>query len=299
MAECNKETMISAVGLSIAALVFGTTYAIVKDLVSAVHPFLLMTLRFGLAAVVLSVLFASKLKKITRKDIYRGSVIGLFLFLGFLTLVTGIVHTTASKQSFLIGSYVLMVPLLVWLLYKKRPDIYSVFGAGLAAAGIGLLTLDGELSINPGDSISILCAFFFACHIVAIEYYRDDIDSILSTIIQFIVSFLAFAALTGIFASFEMEISMYQIQLIGYLVLATTVITFLIQNMAQKHLSSTTTALILTLETAFGGVFAVFFLGEVMTGKMIWGCVLVLIGIIAAETKGKLIASLMSREDAV
>lgn len=294
----SKESAISAIGLSVAALVFGTTYAIIKDLVSAVHPFLLMTIRFGLAAVFLSALFAARLRTITWKDVYRGSIIGLFLFLGFWALVVGIVYTTASKQAFLVGSYVLMVPLLVWLLYKKRPDAYSFAGAGLAAAGIGLLTLDGDLAINPGDSISILCAFFFACHIVAIEYYREDLDSVLSTIIQFLVTFLAFAALTGIFASFELEVSPYRMQLIGYLVLATTVITFLVQNMAQKHLSSTTTALILTLETAFGGIFAVLFLDEAMTAKMIWGSLLVLGGIAAAETKGKLVAGLKRREDA-
>lgn len=294
----SKESAISAIGLSVAALVFGTTYAIIKDLVSAVHPFLLMTIRFGLAAVFLSALFAARLRTITWKDVYRGSIIGLFLFLGFWALVVGIVYTTASKQAFLVGSYVLMVPLLVWLLYKKRPDAYSFAGAGLAAAGIGLLTLDGDLAINPGDSISILCAFFFACHIVAIEYYREDLDSVLSTIIQFLVTFLAFAALTGIFASFELEVSPYRMQLIGYLVLATTVITFLVQNMAQKHLSSTTTALILTLETAFGGIFAVLFLDEAMTAKMIWGSLLVLGGIVAAETKGKLVAGLKRREDA-
>ncbi|HMM20174.1 MAG TPA: DMT family transporter [Selenomonadales bacterium] len=294
----SKESAISAIGLSVAALVFGTTYAIIKDLVSAVHPFLLMTIRFGLAAVFLSALFAARLRTITWKDVYRGSIIGLFLFLGFWALVVGIVYTTASKQAFLVGSYVLMVPLLVWLLYKKRPDAYSFAGAGLAAAGIGLLTLDGDLAINPGDLISILCAFFFACHIVAIEYYREDLDSVLSTIIQFLVTFLAFAALTGIFASFELEVSPYRMQLIGYLVLATTVITFLVQNMAQKHLSSTTTALILTLETAFGGIFAVLFLDEAMTAKMIWGSLLVLGGIAAAETKGKLVAGLKRREDA-
>ena len=72
---------------------------------------------------------------------------------------------------------------------------------------------------------------------------------------------------------------------VAYLVVFTTVIAFTIQNMAQRFLSSTSTALILTLETAFGGVFAVLYLHEQLTVRMLVGCGIILAGILTEQTE--------------
>jgi drug/metabolite transporter (DMT)-like permease len=151
--------------------------------------------------------------------------------------------------------------------------------------GIGLLTLDGSLAMNQGDLLSILCSLAVACHMVAIERLGREVDPIASTIIQFAVTTLCFVALTGLFESYRFALTPKLWTALAYLVVVTTVIAFTIQNMAQKHLSSTSTALILTLETAFGGIFAVLYLREQLTLKMLLGCLIIFLGILTEETQ--------------
>lgn len=287
MTNPRRNVIISTIALSIVALSWGTSYAIIKDELNNIGPFTLMTLRFGLSTILLSVLFIKRLTRVTKKDIYHGSVIGLFMFLSFLSLITGIKYTTASKQSFLVGSYVLIVPFLSWMINKKRLSPYSMAGAVLATAGIGLLTMHGSFYINKGDLISILCALSFACHMISIEHFSKDSDPIISTIIQFAVTSLAFIILMGTFESFNCKMSQSTVGAVLYLVIVTTVIAFVVQNIAQKYISSSNTSIILTLESAFGGIFAVLYLHENMNLQMIIGCIVIFIGILTGQTQLK------------
>ena len=289
MMKYKKESVLSTIALALVALTWGTSYAIVKDALNSISPFTLMALRFGLSTIVLSIFFSKRLKKIKKKDVVQGSVIGIFMFFSFFTLVTGISYTTASKQSFIVGAYVLIVPFLAWLINKKKPDRYSIIGTVLATVGIGLLTINGSFNINKGDLISILCSISFACHMIAIEYFSKESDPIISTIMQFAITAILFIMLTGIFESFNFVLTSKLIKSVSYLVIVTTVIAFATQNIAQKYISVTSTALILTLESTFGGVFAVIVLNETMSFQMIIGCIVVLIGIVIGETKCKFI----------
>lgn len=283
--KTNNKALASSVALAIVALCWGGAYAVIKDALNTIHPFQLMTLRFGLSTILLSLIFIKRLKKATKKDVYRGLIIGVFMFLAFLNMIIGLSYTTASKQSFLIGAYVLIVPFFAWVINKRKPDGYAIIGAVLATIGIGLLTLNGSLSINKGDILSIFCSIFFACHMIAIEYFSKESDPIISTIIQFAITAILFIILTGVFESYKINFNSHTIKGIAYIVVISTVIAFVVQNVAQKYISATSTALILTLESAFGGIFAIIFLKEMMTPQMIAGGIIILIGIITEETK--------------
>ncbi|WML34219.1 DMT family transporter [Clostridium sp. OS1-26] len=285
MSKYDKKAVVSTLSLAFVTMFWGTSYAIVKDSLNSIKPFQLMTLRFVWSTIILALMFCKRLKNIRKKYIYQGLIIGMFLFIAFFTLITGIIYTTASKQSFLVGAYVIVVPFLAWAINKRVPDNYEIIGAFIATIGIGLLTLDGSLNINKGDVISIFCSISFACHMMAIEYFKEDSDPIISTIIQFAVTALLFVILTGIFESYTINVTPKMSKSIAYLIIATTVIPFLVQNIAQKYISSTSTALIFTLESSFGGIFAVFLLNETMTLRMIVGSVVIFIGIIIEETK--------------
>jgi drug/metabolite transporter (DMT)-like permease len=226
-----------------------------------------------------------KLKGVTRQHLRNSAWIGLFLVLEYACQIQGIRFTTASNQSFLVGACVIFVPFLVWIISGHRPDRFSIGGALLATAGIALLTLDSTFSVNKGDLLSLLCSVSYACHMVAIERLGRDGDPIASTIVQFAVTTLCFVVLTGVFESYHVALTPKLWKALAYLVIVTTVVAFTVQNLAQKHLSATSTALILTLETAFGGVFAVLYLHEHPTLKMLLGCLVILAGILTEETQ--------------
>jgi drug/metabolite transporter (DMT)-like permease len=285
MKSKNPEIVASALALVLVALLWGTSYAVIKDIIDSIPPFTLMLFRFGLSTLLLTVFYGHKLKQVTRQHLRNSAWIGLFLVLEYVCQIMGIRFTTASNQSFLVGACVIFVPFLAWFLSGRRPDGFAIGGALLATLGIGLITLNSSFSMNKGDQLSILAAIFVACHMVSIERLGRNGDPIASTLIQLAVTSLAFLVLTGLFESFSFALTSRHWKALAYLVVATTVIAFTLQNVAQKHLSSTSTALILALEPAFGGIFAMIYLHEQLTLRMAAGCLVILTGIVTEETQ--------------
>lgn len=271
--------------LTAVAIFWGAAYAIIKDALNTLRPFQLISLRFVFSTILLLIIFFPRIKKITKKDFIIGLKIGVFLFLGFVCMIIGINNTTASKQAFLIGTYVLIVPFLGWTINKRKPGKYSTISAIIAVIGIGFLTISNTLGINSGDLISILCSFFFAIHMIMIERYSSVCDPIISTIVQFGITAFLFVVLTLLFESYNIRYTTHIVLSLSYIIVFSTVIAFLVQNIAQKYISATSTALILSMETAFGGIFSVLLLHDVITARMLFGGVLILFAIVTQETK--------------
>ena len=287
MERNRKIEVIASIVLAVVALVWGTTYAVIKDTLSVVQPFSLMMFRFGFSALILSLMYLKKIKIIKGVDLKRGIIIGIFMFLAFYFLIVSIRFTTASKFSFIVGAYVLIVPFLSWVINKTKLDRYAIVGAILATIGLAFLTMERGAVFNLWDLVAGCCSFFFAAHMIAIEKYSGDSDPILLTIIQFITTAVLFIILTGIKEGYDFTVLPEIKWTLGYLVIISTIIPFAIQNIVQRYISSTSTALILTLQSAFGSIFAVYYLDERMTKQMIIGCLLIFIAIVFQETKLK------------
>lgn len=287
MEKNKKVEVVASIILAVVALVWGTTYAVIKDTLSVVQPFSLMMFRFGFSALILSLMYLKKFKTIKSVDLKRGIIIGIFMFLAFYFLIVSIRFTTASKFSFIVGAYVLIVPFLSWVINKTKLDRYAIVGAILATIGLAFLTMERGAVFNLWDLVAGCCSFFFAAHMIAIEKYSGDSDPILLTIIQFITTAVLFIILTGIKEGYDFMVLPEIKWTLGYLVIISTIIPFAIQNIVQRYISSTSTALILTLQSAFGSIFAVYYLDERMTKQMIIGCLLIFIAIVFQETKLK------------
>ena len=287
MERNRKVEVVASIILAVVALVWGTTYAVIKDTLSVVQPFSLMMFRFGFSALILSLMYLKKFKTIKSVDLKRGIIIGIFMFLAFYFLIVSIRFTTASKFSFIVGAYVLIVPFLSWIINKTKLDRYAIVGAILATIGLAFLTMEKGAVFNLWDLVAGCCSFFFAVHMIAIEKYSGDSDPILLTIIQFITTAVLFIILTGVKEGYNFTVLPEIKWTLGYLVIISTIIPFAIQNIVQRYISSTSTALILTLQSAFGSIFAVYYLDERMTKQMIIGCLLIFIAIVFQETKLK------------
>lgn len=287
MERNRKVEVIASIVLAVVALVWGTTYAVIKDTLSVVQPFSLMMFRFGFSALILSMMYLKKFKIIKSVDLKRGIIIGIFMFLAFYFLIVSIRFTTASKFSFIVGAYVLIVPFLSWIINKTKLDRYAIVGAILATIGLAFLTMEKGAVFNLWDLVAGCCSFFFAAHMISIEKYSGDSDPILLTIIQFITTAVLFIILTGVKEGYNFTVLPEIKWTLGYLVIISTIIPFAIQNIVQRYISSTSTALILTLQSAFGSIFAVYYLDERMTKQMIIGCLLIFIAIVFQETKLK------------
>ena len=275
---------IADASLLMAALFWGGGFVAIKFGISGIQPLYLMAIRFTATFIIMSVIFYRNLKKATINDIISGITIGVLIFLMCISQSYGLKYTTVSKQSFLIGTYVIMTPFLVWMLHKKRLSLDIFISAAISCIGIGLLTLqENHIVFNIGDLLSLVCAVCVATSYVAISYFITDSDPIAFTITQ-----VGFAALFFIVAAFlcapvPSSIPREGIFSLLYLVILSTIGGYLLENAAQKHISSTHTAIISSMQSVFGAFFAVLILKEKMSITMLMGCALIMAAIVFAN----------------
>lgn len=285
MTKDKKRNFLADLSLLMVALIWGGGFIAVKDALNSISPFYMMAIRFSLATIMMLLVFFKKIKILKRKDLVIGSIVGLFLFAGFAVQTIGMKYTSAGKNAFLTATNVVIVPFLSWIIYKKKPDGYSIAAAFLTLVGIAFLSLQNGFAIGIGDSLTLLCAVFFAVHIVLVGYFAKDNDPIILTMVQLGLSAVLSLVAALFFEKAPTGLGFDAYRAIGYLGFFSTFIAFLIQNVAQKYSQPTHAAIILCLESVFGSVFAVLLLHDVFTIKMIIGCVLIFFAIILSETK--------------
>ena len=280
-----KKSILADMSLLLVAIVWGGGFIAVKGALDSISPFYIMAMRFGISVIIMLLFFRKKIKHITKNQLTVGTLVGLLLFLGFAAQTIGMKYTTAGKNAFLTGTNVVIVPFLYWAISKRKPDTYSLVSAFLCFIGIGMLTLDGGIRIGLGDGLTLLCAVFFAAHIVSVGFFTEKVGAITLVIIQLgsAAVFSLIAAL--IFEPMPTALNSDTIFAIGYLSIFSTMIAFIIQNVAQKYTTSTHAAIILCLESVFGSILSVYMLNEIFTSKMIIGCLTIFLAIITTETK--------------
>ena len=285
MDRTKKQVLFADLGLLLVALLWGAGFLFTKRGLDYITPLWMMSMRFVGATIIMSIVFYKNFRKISKSDLKAGLIIGIFLYIAFATQTIGLQYTSISNQAFLTATNVVFVPFLVWMVYKKAPDKFAFIGAALATVGIGLITLKEGLHLNVGDMWTLACAVFFAGHIVSIGFFAKDKDPIALTIVQFAV-----AAVLSLVSALMMEplpakIGSEAMLSVGYMVLASTLLAFLLQNICQKYTPSTHASLILSLESVFGTLVAVIFEGEMFNLQMAFGCITVFAAILLIETR--------------
>lgn len=273
--------------LLLAALIWGSSFIVMKSAVDFLTPAVLLFLRFSLAAILLSLLFIKKIKTLNFQQIKGGLITGSCLFGAYYVQTWGLNYTTPGKNAFLTAVYCAIVPFLVWLFYHKRPDIYNFIAAFICILGIGCVSLDGNLTMNIGDFLTLCGGLLYAGHILLIKKFSEGIDGGVFTSLQFIggaiVALILALTTENIGIILNIQPSIY-LQIL-YLVVFATALTMFCQTTGQKYTSECKASLILSLESVFGVAFSIAFYGEVLTFKILLGFILIFVAIIISETK--------------
>lgn len=280
-----KRSLYADLSLLLVAIIWGSGFVVTKNALNHITPFYLLAYRFGISFVLMGLVFFKRLKKSTIEDWKAGLLIGIFLFGGFATQTVGLNYTTAGKQAFITATNVVMVPFIYWAISKKKPDIYDVVAVFLCFTGIGILSFESNLRIGYGEFLTFICAIFFALHIASIGYFSKKHDPVLLSIIQIFVAGIFSVISAILFEPKGMAIGSETLFGVFYLGLFSTLIAFLVQNVAQKYTSSTHAAIILSMEAVFGGLLSLIFLKEKFTIRFLIGCLSILVSIITTETK--------------
>lgn len=271
----DKKSAPACLALLMVSIIWGGGFVAGKMALTGLTPFAILAWRFGLAAILCGILFRGKILRTPGDTIRKGCIIGAVQMTALSIQLIGLQYTTSAKQSFLCTAYVAMVPFISWFILHKKPGTKAFLAGFFSLAGIGLISLNGPLSIGLGDSLSLGFALLFGIQIVLVgKYVGAETDSFQLSFFQF-VSAGVLALLISLIRGDSLHCTGTEaLAGVAYLVILNTVVAFLVQNMAQKYTSDTVASLILSLESVFGFLFSVLYYHDqpgirLLTGSML------------------------------
>jgi len=272
-------------------IIWGSTFAIIKGILDQILPFTLLAYRFFLATFILYLIFWKRIREnIDKTTLKKGSLIGVFLFMGYAFQTVGLKYTTATKTGFITGLSVVLVPIISHFFIKEKINRNSVIGVILAFIGLWFLNYSSSFSFNLGDFLVLLCAVSFALHIISVGLYAKKVDYVPLVIIQLTIVFVLCLLMAIIFERPAIHLS-YSLHVWWSIVLTgvfATALAFYMQNRFQRYSTATKTAIIFSGEPIFAAVFAYFLLGE-KVGLIAWaGGLLIIFGMIISQREEKI-----------
>ncbi|MBI3667594.1 MAG: DMT family transporter [Acidobacteria bacterium] len=268
--------------------IWGATFVVVKTALDSSSTLFFLALRFSLAAVVLALLFRRRLRTEHRQGsaVRAGLLAGGFLFLGYLFQTAGLRFTTPAKSALITGLAVVLVPILSAVLYRSRPGWSCWLGAGLAVAGLYLLTAPAGLAeFARGELLTLIGAVAFSLHILLLGRYSPRVGVASLTLAQVVVAAVLSLACFSWAEPFFVRWTASFLAAVLITGLLATALAFSVQTWAQQFTPSTHAALIFALEPVFAWLTSYVMMGERLGGNGAVGAALMLLGIILSEMK--------------
>ena len=277
--------VLGTLGLFITAIIWGSSFPVGKVALLHFSPIFIAMTRYLLGGTILGIVLNKKIFTITKKEILCGFICGTIFYFASLIQIIGLKYTEPSKQSFLAALYVIIVPFLYWMVYKKRPDIYNIAAAVLTLAGIYLLTVRSPGGFNKGDAITVISSAFYAVHLTAVGFLVKIMNPITLTFLQTTTAGMIGLAVSLFVEPLPARFPVEGICAVLYLTIFCTVIAYGLQMTCQKYVSEMKASIILSLESVVGTLLSVIFLQDTFTIVMFIGCVVIFIGVLVSETK--------------
>ena len=274
------------------ALIWGTAFSMQRMAVAHLSPFSLNGIRFIMGGVLLLLVNLVRVKRFglriaSRKQLILGSLCcGLTLAAASDVQQFGVMHATAGKAGFITSLYMVLVPVL-GLFLKRRVKTRIWIAVGLALLGLYFLSVTEGFAVVPTDGFLLFAALMFAVQILFIDYFVKEVDSLCLSCGQFLVA----GIVSAVIACFTDHTTMADVTAVLlpvlYMGICSTGIAYTLQVLALKYGEPTPVTLICSLESVFSVIAGAFILHEVLSGRELAGCALMLFAVVLAELPGK------------
>ena len=282
-------SILSALGCT---FIWGTTFIAQDTGMEFIGPYLFNSVRFFVGFLILLPFFFLFEKNNLKKELSENSneffkfsfFIGVFLFLGSALQQISLQFTDVANAAFFTIFYVPMVPIIVFFLFKEKIHWSNWPSVFLCLIGGYLLTNFYDATIRKGDTLVILCAIFWALHIIYVGKVIKNFNlPILIGLIQtFVVSILSLIGAI-MFEEIYIDGILKQTKQILYAGILSGGFAFVLQIYAQKNITPTPAAIIFSLEGVIATIAAWFLLNQVLNLNNIFGCIFIILGVLISQ----------------
>lgn len=274
--------------LLLVAFMWGTSYTFIKMAITAkMPPSVINTLRGLISAILVYVFFHKTINKMTFKEFKIGAICAVFNFVVVQLQSTGLEYTTPSNSSFITSIYVVLLPFIAWLFFKKVPPMKTYLSIILCIVGMIFLTgiISTGLQFHLGDVLTLFTAIVYAFQMT---YYGYATKSARPQVLAFQLGFIQ--AICGGLYAFTIDYSRLpqinwnaSIWPIVYLGVIATFAAQIIQVTSQKYTDTVTAGLVLMTESLFASIVSVLFHFEPLTHHLIIGGTLIILATMIAQ----------------
>lgn len=301
-----KKQMISAAELLLTAFIWGVAFVAQSVGMDYIGPFTFNCVRSVIGGLVLIplILFLRKKNKnnsgtadyvggqeaecsaYRKNTILGGICCGIFLAAASSFQQFGIMYTTVGKAGFITALYIVIVPILGIFMKKKAAPIVWVSSV-IAIIGFYMLSISGQVSINKGDILVLICAVLFSVHILVIDYFSPKGDGVTISCIQFITCGVICGICMLIFENPQISNILEAYVPILYAGIMSCGVAYTLQIVGQKNMDPTVASLILSLESVFSALAGWLILNQQLSTKELIGCALVFAAVLLAQLPQK------------
>jgi len=264
-----------------AAAVWGVSFVVVKDALTAASPLIFLATRFAIATLVLAPL-ANLRVGFSRAELRAGALLTLLLASGFATQAFGLQYTTPARSAFIVAMSSVLAPVIALLVLRHRLAWQVVFALIVAAVGLYFLTAPDAGGLNRGDLWTLVTAVVFGGHIVAVSEFSKRFDAQRLVWLQLPGTAIAtlIAALLLEHLRFDWSLSLGAALL--FLAVMSTAVALVWQMRAQREMSSARASLIFCFEPVFAALTSWLFWGERFSVSQGMGAGLIFGGMVLA-----------------
>lgn len=274
------------ISLILITIIWGGSFITVQYGLNFSSPIMFVALRFAAAAIAVSLLSIKYLKNFNLKEVFAGAVIGFTIALGYGTQTIGLQSISSSESAFLTALYVPLVPILMWIIFRKKPYIMTWIGCLFAFIGLVFLTGNGfqSIQLNFGQIITIIGSIAIALEIIYIGYFAGKVNVRRVTVLQLIfASLFCFIASPILGEEGFPNFSWTLTAILCGLGLASACIQ-LVMNWAQQSVDSSQAAIIYAGEPVWAALIGRI-AGERLPFLALIGGALVVLGVLLSELK--------------
>ena len=287
--QTGDKKLLASGGILLATIFWGMSFVVVKNSLDFISQSHILFYRYLIAFAAMLLVYRKRLKNTTRRVLWESAAIGAMLYLAQYFQTASCMFTTAGKSAFITAFYVILVPLLSWLVYRKRLEKHGLIAVFMALCGLFFLTMEGSGGggLNIGDFLAMGGSAFFAGQIFLIDRYNKRDDAILLSVYQFGFAVLYSGVYMLVMSGHDLmpELTAATLGSLLYMGVFSTMIAFSLQTVCQKYLQPNLVSLLLSMEAAFGMVFSVLILHEALNPMKLLGCALMMCAVILVEYK--------------
>ena len=227
-------------------------------------------------------------KNATRKNpeklVWIGGICcGLCLAVASSLQQLGIQYTTVGRAGFITACYIVLVPIINLIFFKKKCNPLIWFAVVLSVVGLYLLCMQGTFSLGKGEILVMLCAVAFSVHILVIDHFAPFVDCVKMSCIQFFVCGLV-CSVPAFLLEHPQIINILQAWLpILYAGVLSSGVAYTLQIVGQKNMNPTVASLLLSMESCFSVLAGWLLLQQKLSVKELFGCVLMFTAIVLAQ----------------